>query len=59
MDIQNECGHDARFVDSSDEGTSHCVYCRALAAEADMALLNRLLEMAARKLAAIAEIVGE
>ena len=35
------CDHDARFTDTADEGTSHCVYCRALAAEREV---ERLLE---------------
>jgi len=33
------CKHDPKFIDTGDEGTSHCVYCRCLAAEA---IVNRL-----------------
>ena len=31
------CHHDKRFIDSGDDGTSHCVYCRCLVAEALLA----------------------
>ena len=36
------CDHDDKFIDSGDEGTSHCVYCRCLAAEADVVRLRKL-----------------
>jgi len=34
------CGHDQHYTDTADEGTSHCVYCRALAAEDEIKRLQ-------------------
>lgn len=30
------CEHDEKFYDCGGEGTSHCVYCRCLAAESEV-----------------------
>lgn len=37
------CGHDDRFSDWADEGTGHCVYCRALAAEVEIERLRAVM----------------
>ena len=37
------CNHDSKFVDTGDEGTCHCVYCRCLVAERDAGQLRKLL----------------
>ena len=34
------CNHDMQWVDTGDEGTSHCVYCRCLAAEKEIERLE-------------------
>ncbi len=34
------CKHDDKFIDMADEGTSHCVYCRAMAAEVEVERLR-------------------
>jgi len=38
--MNNSCGHDERYTDTADDGTAHCVYCRALAAEAEIKRLQ-------------------
>jgi len=38
------CTHWDRYTDTGDEGTSHCVYCRCLAAEAEVERLQQQLD---------------
>jgi len=57
--MNNSCGHDERYTDTADEGTSYCVYCRALAAEKEIKRLQAKLDGRAATIRRLAAEVAE